>query len=281
MTAFNMYSLIARRDFTIACPRQHDQVPIMEDLRILITGASGGIGASTAIRLARPSSSYKVTAIALHCNSNSVKLQDVQAEIESLDPSIKVVRIQADLASSEAVAHLSSETIRQIGFINVLFANAGTTSNASGPTGQLENVSLDTFEQTWRVNTLSSYHLTQLVVPSMVEKGFGRVIYNSSVAALTGGVVGPHYASSKSALHGMLHFLAMKYAKNGITFNAVAPALIEDTTMLPQGGEELKAKVPVGRLGRPDEIASVVEVMLANGYITNKVWAIDGGWHPS
>jgi 3-oxoacyl-[acyl-carrier protein] reductase len=253
----------------------------MDDLRILITGASGGIGARTAVRLAQPSASYKVTAIALHYNSNSAKLQEVQRDIESLDPSIKVVLIQADLASSKAVAHLHLETTRLIGPINVLFANAGTTSNASGLTGQLENVSLDTFEHTWRVNTLSSYHLTQLVVPTMVGKGFGRVIYNSSVAALTGGVVGPHYASSKSALHGMLHFLATKYAKNGVTFNAVAPALIADTTMLPQGGDELKARVPVGRLGRPDEIASVVEVMVANGYITNKVWAIDGGCHPS
>ncbi|EHL01922.1 putative 3-oxoacyl-[acyl-carrier-protein] reductase FabG [Glarea lozoyensis 74030] len=233
----------------------------MTRLRILITGASGGIGARTAVQLAQSTSTYKVEAIALHYNSNSAKLQEIQVEIKSLDPSIKVISIQADLASSEEVSRLHSETIRQMGTINVLFANAGTTSDASGPTGQLENVSLETFEKTWRVNTLSSYHLTQLVVPSMLEEGFGRVIYNSSVAALTGGVVGPHYASSKSALHGMLHFLASKYAKDGITFNAVAPALIEDTTMLPKGGEELKAKVPVGRLGRPDEIASVVDLM--------------------
>ena len=253
----------------------------MASLRILITGASGGIGARTAVRLAQPSTAYKVEAIALHYNSNSTKLKQIEEHIKSLDPSIKVILLQADLASSEEVARLHLEAVKQIGNINVLFANAGTTSNASGPTGQLENVSLDIFEKTWRVNTLSSCQLTQLVVPAMLEEGFGRVIYNSSVAALTGGVVGPHYASSKSALHGMLHFLASRYAKDGITFNAVAPALIEDTTMLPSGGDELKAKVPVGRLGRPDEIASVVEVMVANGYITNKVWAIDGGWHPS
>lgn len=128
---------------------------------------------------------------------------------------------------------------------------------------------------------MSSYHLTQLVVPGMLEQSFGRVIYNSSVAALTGGVVGPHYASSKSALHGMLHYLAGQYAKNGITFNAVAPALIEETTMLPKGGDELRAKIPVGRFGKPEEVASVVEVMIGNGYVSNKVWAIDGGWVPS
>lgn len=168
------------------------------------------------------------------------------------------------------------------GAIDILFANAGTASGKNiGPKRNIEDVSLETFEATWRVNTLASFQLTQLVVPAMVQRSFGRVIYNSSVAALIGGVVGPHYASSKSALHGMLHFLAMKYAKDGVTFNAVAPALIEGTLLLPQGSDELKGRIPVGRLGRPDEIASVVQVMIENGYVTNKVWTIDGGSHPS
>lgn len=78
----------------------------------------------------------------------------------------------------------------------------------------------------------------------------------------------------------MLHFLAGAYAKRGVTFNAVAPALIEDTTMLPGGGEELKARIPVGRLGRPEEVADVVRVMVENGYVSNKVWAVDGGVVP-
>lgn len=140
------------------------------------------------------------------------------------------------------------------------------------------------FEQAWRVNTLSAYQLTRLVAPDMAARGFGRVIYNSSVAGLTGGVVGAHYASSKSALHGMLHYLSPRLAASGVTLNAVAPALIEGTTMLPggdaEGTEELRAKIPVGRLGRPDEIAGVVCLMVENGYVNNKVWAVDGGWVP-
>jgi len=140
------------------------------------------------------------------------------------------------------------------------------------------DVSLEVFEKTWRVNTLSIYQLTQLCIPDMAKQNFGRIIYNSSIAAMTGGVVGPHYASSKSALHGMLHFLAQRYAKDGVTVNAVAPALIEDTTMLPEGSSEMRAKIPVGRLGKPEEIASVVGLMVANGYVSNKVWGVDGGW---
>jgi 3-oxoacyl-[acyl-carrier protein] reductase len=73
----------------------------------------------------------------------------------------------------------------------------------------------------------------------METRGWGRVIFNSSVAGFTGGVVGPHYASSKSAMHGLLHWLASIYGPKGITVNGVAPALIQDTVMLPQGSEEL------------------------------------------
>ena len=76
-------------------------------------------------------------------------------------------------------------------------------------------------------------------MPYMEAQNLGRVIFISSVAGFTGGVVGPHYASSKSALHGLIHWLAGAYAKKGITVNGVAPALIEQTKMLPGSSEEL------------------------------------------
>ncbi|KAK2599319.1 hypothetical protein N8I77_011088 [Diaporthe amygdali] len=256
----------------------------MDALHILITGASGGIGEATALRLAQPNPKYTVKTLVLHYNTNASKTQRITDEIGRLNPAIKVAWLQADLGSTESVDRLHREAVAAAGApINVLFANAGTTAGHSGPTGTLDAVSLETFEQAWRVNTLSVYQLTQLVAPGMAAAGFGRVVYNSSVAALTGGVVGAHYASSKSALHGMLHYLSPRMAAAGVTFNAVAPALIEGTTMLPAGGEgnaDLKARIPVGRLGQPDEIAGVVCLMIENGYVNNKVWAVDGGWVP-
>ena len=86
----------------------------------------------------------------------------------------------------------------------------------------------------------------------MRERGFGRVLFISSAPAFTGGIVGPHYAASKAGLHGLTHFLASRLASSGVTVNALSPALIADTTMLPGEPEELRARVPVGRLGRPD-----------------------------
>jgi 3-oxoacyl-[acyl-carrier protein] reductase len=100
------------------------------------------------------------------------------------------------------------------------------------------------------------------------------------VAAFTGGLLGPHYASSKAGLHGLVHWLASRFAGSGVTANAIAPALIEETGMLPGGSDELAEVVPVGRLGKPDEVADLALAVIRNGYITNQVISVDGGMHP-
>ncbi len=115
-----------------------------------------------------------------------------------------------------------------MGHPTILFNNAGLTLKSGVKT--LDEISIEDFELTWRANCGSAYLLTQLCLSNMVEKGFGRVIFCSSVAGFTGGVVGPHYASSKSAVHGLVHWLATYYAKTGVTVNGVAPALIEDVS---------------------------------------------------
>ena len=111
----------------------------------------------------------------------------------------------------------------------------------------------------------------------MVERGYGRVLFTSSIAGLTGGIVGPHYAATKAALHGLTHHLASRVARDGVTVNALAPALIEDTNMLPGDPGELAARIPAGRLGTPHEVADLALAMLRNGYLTSKVIALDGG----
>lgn len=183
---------------------------------------------------------------------------------------------QADLSSFDAVRKLHQDVVSALGDPEVLFLNAGSTCGASG-VKSLADISLETFEQTWRINTASPFLLAQLCLPAMEKAGWGRIVFNSSVAGLTGGVVGPHYASSKSALHGLLHWMAGNLATKGITVNAVAPALIESTAMLPAGGEDLARKIPVGRFGQPQEIAETVLWMVKSGYVTNKVIAVDGG----
>jgi 3-oxoacyl-[acyl-carrier protein] reductase len=115
----------------------------------------------------------------------------------------------------------------------------------------------------------------------MAGRGYGRVLFLSSVAAFTGGVVGPHYAASKAGLHGLVHYLASRVAGRGVTVNALAPALIEHTRMLPAAPDGGPATpIPVGRYGRPEEVADLAMAMLRNGYLTNQVLSLDGGIHP-
>ncbi len=134
------------------------------------------------------------------------------------------------------------------------------------------------------VNTRPAFILAKRLIPGMRERGWGRVVFVSSVAAFTGGVVGPHYTASKAALVGLARALARPLAPHGVTVNAVAPALIEDTGTLPGDDEDSRQRlanlIPVGRLGCPEEVADVVRAIVENPYITAQTISVDGGMHP-
>ena len=110
----------------------------------------------------------------------------------------------------------------------MLVANHGRSQIA-----QLQQVDAAAFDEMIAVNLRAPFLLARRTMPAMAERGFGRVLFMSSVAGLTGGIVGPHYAASKAGLHGLTHYLARRAAGEGVTVNALAPALIEDTGMLP------------------------------------------------
>ncbi|KAL2351580.1 3-oxoacyl-reductase [Cryomyces antarcticus] len=214
--------------------------------------------------------------IAVHYHSASTS-SDLVATLQT-QYNVHSAAFQADIRDYDQVRRLHAEVVSVLGAPTILFNNAGLTIKHG--VRDIAEISIDDFEATWRANCGSAFLLTQLCLPAMVEQGWGRVVFCSSVAGFTGGVVGPHYASSKSALHGLVHWLAGAYAAKGVTVNAVAPALIEGTAMLPGDGGELAKKIPVGVLGRPEEIAETVVWMVKTGYVTNKVVAVDGGMFP-
>jgi 3-oxoacyl-[acyl-carrier protein] reductase len=234
----------------------------------LVTGASGGIGAELSRRLAEAGA-----AVALHYASNEATARGLAAEIESAGG--RALAFGADLGDASAPERLVGDVERELGPVDVLAANAGL----SRP-GSWEDVDAEAFDETVAVNLRAPYLLARRVLPGMRERGYGRILFTSSVAALTGGIVGPHYASSKAGLHGLTPFLASRVAADGVTVNAIAPALIEDTGMLPGDPGELTKAVPVGRLGKPAEVADLALAMLRNGYLTSKVVMLDGGIHP-
>lgn len=182
--------------------------------------------------------------MALHFNSASQSTVDsllaavTAAQKTHGSSSARAQAFRADLSNMDAVRTLHAAVVSALGAPEILFLNAGSTAGLSGITS-ISEIPFEAFEATWRINTASPFLLTQLCLPAMEKAEWGRVVFNSSVAGITGGVVGGHYASSKAAVHGLVHWLAGSVAKKGITVNAVAPALIEDTAMLPSGGEEL------------------------------------------
>jgi 3-oxoacyl-[acyl-carrier protein] reductase len=223
----------------------------------LVTGGSGGIGAALTARLVEAGA-----AVAVHYAQN--RPEETGAAI-----------FQADLRDADAPERLVDEVEAQLGPIDVLAANAGLSTPAP-----YEDVDADAFDETLAVNLRAPFLLARRVLPGMRERGFGRILFTSSVAGLTGGIIGPHYAASKAGLHGLTHHLATRVAADGVTVNAIAPALIEHTGMLPGDPGELSNRVPVQRLGTPAEVADLMLAILGNGYVTNQVISIDGGMHP-
>jgi len=231
----------------------------------LVTGASGGIGAAIARRLAAAGAH-----VALAYGAGRERAEALRDELGG-----RAVAVGADLRDPAAPAELADAVEAQLGPVEVLVANAGM-----GERRTLDAVSLEDWDATLNVNLRAPFLLAQRTVPGMRERGWGRVLLMSSVAAATGGLVGPHYAASKAGLDGLVHFIAAREAAHGITANALAPALIEDTAMLPGDPGDLAERIPVRRLGRPDEVADLALAVLGNGYMTGQVIGIDGGMHP-
>jgi 3-oxoacyl-[acyl-carrier protein] reductase len=234
----------------------------------LITGASGGIGQAIGRRLAAEGAR-----LALAYGANGGPAKDLAVEIIATGG--HAVPVQADLRSDEAPAALIAASEDKLGPVDVLVSNAGLGRRQS-----FAEIAVSDFDDMIAVNLRAPFLLAQRVVPGMRERGFGRILFISSVAAFTGGSVGPHYAASKAGLHGLTHYLAVRLASDGITVNALAPALITDTAMLPGDPEELRARIPAGRLGRPEEVADLMVAVLSNGYLTNQVIGLDGGMYP-
>jgi 3-oxoacyl-[acyl-carrier protein] reductase len=234
----------------------------------LVTGGSGGIGTVLCRRLAAEGA-----AVAVHYRDRAEIAERIVAEI--VDGGGRAAAIPADLLVPRAAEMLVDAVEQELGPVEVLVANHGLAHKAT-----FDEVDAGAWDETMAINLRAPYLLARRVLPGMLDRGWGRLLFVSSVAAFTGGIVGPHYAASKAGLHGLTHHLASRVAEAGVTVNAIAPALIESTDMLPGDPGFLAGVVPIGRLGRPAEVADMAIAMLNNDYLTSKVIALDGGMHP-
>ncbi|GBE88957.1 3-oxoacyl-reductase [Sparassis crispa] len=221
---------------------------------VLITGCTGGIGQATARTFARSGCSVAVhyQAASSHAKADTL-ISDLKA-IASSDARFAI--FQTDLSNYDEVRRLHAEVVQQIGHPDILFANHGIAGHKIGPLlGNINDVPMEVFEEMWWTNTGTSYMFAQLCVLHMEAQKYEHVIFTSSIAAGNSGVIEPHYTSFKAALHGLVHWLSLWYAKDGIKSSAIAPALIEDTATMANLMPEMRSKTPIGQLGKPDKMA--------------------------
>lgn len=232
----------------------------------LVTGGNRGIGRAIALALAAAGAD-----VAFTYHAREAEARETEAEIRRIGR--RALVMQADVAVRADITRVAETVTRELGRVDILVNNAGVIRPQP-----LAEITAEDWDDLLAVNLTSVFLLTQAVVPAMREARWGRIINLSSVAAQLGGVVGPHYAASKAGLHGLTHSYAALLAKEGITVNTIAPALIE-TEMVTSNPRATPALIPVGRFGRVDEVAEVAVMLAGNAYITGQTVNVNGGWY--
>jgi 3-oxoacyl-[acyl-carrier protein] reductase len=231
----------------------------------LVTGAARGIGRAIALSLASAGANVAVNYRQSQAQANAVV--DAIARLGR-----KATALQGDVSDALAVKAMLTRLQQELGPIDILVNNAGVALNRG-----LDDLSEADFDRTLAVNLKSAFLCISAVLPHMRAQRWGRIVNISSGAARGAGVVGVHYNAAKAGLEGLTRGYAARLVQEGITVNAVAPSLI--ATDMVAGRPEVAAKIPLGRLGLPEEVAQVVLMVIGNAYMTGQTVQVNGGMH--
>jgi 3-oxoacyl-[acyl-carrier protein] reductase len=231
----------------------------------LVTGGSRGIGRAIALSLATAGAD-----VVINFRTSAAEAQAVESKIVGLGR--RCLSIQADVSVASEVERLAAVAQKSMGAIDVLVNNAGIARQQP-----LEQITERDWDELIDVNLKSCFLVTQALLPAMRARRWGRIINVSSVAAQIGGVVGPHYAASKAGMLGLTYYYARYLAKDGVTVNAIAPALIE-TDMTRGNVKASTSNIPMGRFGTVEEVSDIALLLATNGYITGQTINANGGW---
>ncbi len=231
--------------------------PMTEARTVLVTGGARGIGLACARALAAGG--------------------DRVAVLSRASTTDEFLCLPCDVGDAEQVDAAFAKVEAELGPVQVLVSNAGITRDTL-----LARMSEDDFYAVVDTNLVAAYRLAKRAIGPMMRARWGRLIFMSSVVALLGGAGQANYAASKSGLVGLARSIAREYGTRNITANVVAPGPIA-TVMLEAVGEQrmadIKASVPAGRLGTPEDVAAAVRFLASDeaGYITGAVIPVDGG----
>ena len=239
----------------------------------LVTGASRGIGRAIAVELARAG-----FAVGVNFVHRPDQAQETIAAITAGGG--EAAALQADVADPQAVEAMFAAIDRRFGRLDALVNTAGIGTRIDSLTA----IDDATWRRTLAVNLDGAFYCIRAAVPRLRAAGGGRIVNISSGAAKTGGTIGAHYAASKAGLLALTAKAAREVAREGIAVNAVLPSVIE-TEMLeafagsPEARDRLRAQFPIGRFGRPEEVAQVVRFLIAEApsYLTGEFICLRGG----
>ncbi len=238
----------------------------MSELRgkvALVTGSSRGIGRAVAIELAKAGAD-----VAVNFLKNEKEARITLEQINTAGR--RGILLQADVSKAGDITGMIGTLENELGAVDILVNNAAIARPQS-----MDEITESDWDQVLDMNLKSVFLVTQAIVPGMRKRRWGRIINISSGASQTGGIVGLHYSASKAGLEGLTRAYAAQLVKEGVTANAVAPSLIE-TDMI-RGLEIKKERLPMGRLGRPEEVAEAVVFLAGNAYTTGQTVYLNGG----
>jgi 3-oxoacyl-[acyl-carrier protein] reductase len=235
----------------------------------MVTGASRGIGKEIALQLARCGADVAVT------SRNQEDVDRVAVELESLG--VRARAYSCDVSSYEDADALAAGVVEDLGAPDFLVNNAGIVIDKL-----LLRMKPDDWDKVISTNLTGVYNVTKAFAPHFLRKRQGRIVNISSVIGLTGNAGQASYAASKAGVIGLTRSLAQEFGTRGVTVNAVAPGYV--TTAMTDGLEEetkakLLAMIPLGRLGKVEDVANVVIFLLSGmaDYVTGQVINCDGG----
>src|ERR1700750_2741814 len=237
--------------------------PNLKDKVALVTGGARGIGAAICVALAEAGAS-----VAVNYRERADAADALVADLNKAGH--RAIAVAADVSRASDVAAMMDRVNSALRPIDVLVNNAGIAIVRG-----VDDLTEDDFDRTITVNLKSAFLCTQAVVPSMRAKKWGRIVNVTSGAARGAGAIGPHYNASKAGMEGLTRGYAARLVKDGITVNSVAPSLI-DTDMM-SGRTDLAARIPLGRLGHPEEVAQAVAMVIGNSYMTGQTIVLNGG----